>query len=258
MATVGGSSGPDVVRGVQERAARALPAERVTRAGGWWLRYAPGCSWWAGAVLPHGGVGPGGLVGRVTEVEESYSGWGATVRFQISPGACPDGLDSALAERGYRREGLMSLQGAPTGRVLEGAGACPVEVRVRDRPTEAWFRAWWAVHGIGDRRSEWEMLARVGRPSAFACVVDGDEVVAVGRAVADAGWAGVFGMATLPRARGKGVARGVLGALAGWAAGQGADRMYLQVERGNGPALGLYGRAGFREMCAYHYRVAVG
>jgi GNAT superfamily N-acetyltransferase len=99
------------------------------------------------------------------------------------------------------------------------------------------------------------MLERVRQPAGYARVlVDGD-VVAVGRAVADTGWAGVFGMATLPGARGKGAARRVLAALAGWAGDQRADRLYLQVERGNTPALRLYGRAGFTELCGYHYRV---
>jgi GNAT superfamily N-acetyltransferase len=48
----------------------------------------------------------------------------------------------------------------------------------------------------------------------------------------------------------------VLAALAGWAAAHGAGRMYLQVEQGNRPAFRLYGQAGFREVCGYHYRTA--
>ena len=38
------------------------------------------------------------------------------------------------------------------------------------------------------------MLGRVQGPSAYASAMIGDGVVAVGRAVADDGWAGVFGM----------------------------------------------------------------
>ncbi|WP_370017424.1 GNAT family N-acetyltransferase [Planotetraspora sp. GP83] len=94
------------------------------------------------------------------------------------------------------------------------------------------------------------------RPSAYACAMIGEDVLAVGRAVADTGWAGVFGMATLPKARGKGAARGVLAALASWARAHEADRMYLQVERDNIPALRLYERMGFTELCGYHYRTA--
>ncbi|HEX8936056.1 MAG TPA: GNAT family N-acetyltransferase [Pseudonocardiaceae bacterium] len=85
------------------------------------------------------------------------------------------------------------------------------------------------VHGHGgDSRSEWDMLDRVERPCAYACATIGSDVVAVGRAVADTGWAGVFGMATLPEVRGKGAARKVLAALAAWAGEHEAGRMYLQ------------------------------
>jgi GNAT superfamily N-acetyltransferase len=100
------------------------------------------------------------------------------------------------------------------------------------------------------------MLRRVNRPSAYASVLTGSDVVAVGRAVTDTGWAGVFGMATLPHARGTGAARHVLAALARWAATHGAAHLYLQVECDNIAARRLYEHAGFRELCRYHYRTA--
>jgi ribosomal protein S18 acetylase RimI-like enzyme len=42
----------------------------------------------------------------------------------------------------------------------------------------------------------------------------------------------------------------------GWAGAHEAGRMYLQVERDNIPALRLYERTGFSEICGYHYRTA--
>jgi GNAT superfamily N-acetyltransferase len=189
-------------------------------------------------------------------VEEFYAGRGAVARYQISPGACPEELDTVLAERGYRHQSLMSLQVASTARVLEQAPTGSLRVRLDDRPTREWFVVWHAVHGHGDVRSELDMLGRVERPYAYASAMIGDDVVAVGRAVADTGWAGVFGMATLPDARGTGVARSLLAALADWARACEADHMYLQVERDNIPALRLYERMGFGEACGYHYRTA--
>jgi N-acetylglutamate synthase len=248
-----------LVRGLQERAALALPAQHVEEVDGWWLRHAPSCVWWAGSVLPHGDAGPGDVVRRVVAAEDFYAGHGAAARFQISPGACPDALDTVLAERGYRHHGVMSLQVASTGRVREQRPAGSLPVQVDDRPTRAWFDIWHALHGQGqggDARSEWDMLGRVERPCAYASSMIGDDVVAVGRAVADTGWAGVFGMATRPEARGRGAARTVLAALADWSGAHEADRMYLQVERDNVPALRLYERTGFSELCGYHYRTA--
>lgn len=247
--------GPETVRGLQERVARALPAEHVEHLGGWWLRRTASSSWWVGTVLPHGDAGRDELPHRISAAESFYAASGMATRFQITPGACPTDLDATLAERGYRRDGPMSLQTAATADVQARARPAGLSIRIDDAPTTAWFEAWNAVHGDGsDPRIEWEMLGRVTQPSGYAGVLAGDEVIAVGRAVAEAGWAGVFGMATLPEARGKGAARTVLASLADWANDHRADGMYLQVESDNVPALQLYGDACFSEMCRYHYR----
>jgi ribosomal protein S18 acetylase RimI-like enzyme len=254
---------PDEVRGLQELAARAQPADHVERLDGGWLRHTSGGAWWVGSALPHGDAGPGELARRVARAEAFYAASGAPARFQITPGVCPGPLDGLLADRGYHRRTPMSLQVAPTAVVVERAGAAGDGARrgpaaeVDDRPGTSWVDAWRAVHGPhGDPPAERDRLAGTGAPCAYASVwVDG-EVAAVGRAVADGGWAGVFGMGTRPEARGRGAARSVLTALATWAADLGAGRLYLQVEGDNAPALRLYGGAGFAELSGYHYRVA--
>lgn len=246
----------EMVRDLQESAARALPAEQVEYVDGWWLRRTPGSAWWAGTVLPHGDAAPDELMRRVVTAEDFYARENVPARFQITPGVCAAGLDALLAERGYRRENPMSLQVASTARVLAANAPATVSVRVDGRPTRGWFAVWHAEHGNGgDPGPEWDLLALAPRPSAYASATIGGEVVAVGRSVADDGWAGVFGMATSPRARRRGAAGGVLGALAAWAGAHGADRMYLQVGHDNVPALRLYQRAGFAEVCGYHYRI---
>lgn len=254
---------PGFVKGLQERAARALPAELVEYADGWWLRHDPGDSWWVASVLPHGPAGPGAPAGpaelarRVARAEEFYAGHGTAARFQITPPACPAGLDGLLAGRGYRRSGPVSLQTAAVTEVPGRQAGDRLRTRIGDRPDGAWSDVRHAVHGRGaGTAAERGLPDRIAGPSAYARVLDGDETVAVGRAVADTGWAGVFAMATLPAARGRGAGGRVLGALAGWAGAQGAAHLYLQVERDNPAALRLYARAGFRELCTYHYRTA--
>lgn len=246
---------PGLIRGLQERTARALPAAVVDHLGGWWLRHADSAAWWASAVLPHGDDGPSGLPQKISYAERFYAGHGAPPRFQVSPAASSPTLDDALARRGYRLESPMSLRSAPVTRVISRLPAHDARISIDDQPVTAWFEAWHAVHGAGgDPGPEWEMLGRVERPSAYVSVLTGAGVIAVGRAVADTGWAGVFGMATRPEARGRGAARAVLAALARWAGDHGTGQLYLQVERGNAAAGRLYEHAGFTELCRYHYR----
>lgn len=248
-------AGSELIRGLQERAARALPAEHVHISRGWWLRHAPHCAWWVGTVLPHGDAEPDELLSLVEEAERFYTGRGALARFQISQPICPKGIDELLADRGYRRESPILLQAAETARVLDRLPTGRARVVLTDHPTREWFNGWLSVRGYdGDPRGEWELLERIRLPSGYVAVMAGDEIIAVGRAVADAGWAGVFGMGTLPKTRGKGAAGAVLSALAEWAATQRADHLYLQVECGNPPALRLYERAGFTQVCDFHYR----
>jgi len=49
-----------------------------------------------------------------------------------------------------------------------------------------------------DPTPEWSLLRRVDRPSGYVTAFTSGRPVAIGRAVADTGWAGVLGMATLP------------------------------------------------------------
>ena len=255
MPAMAAARAPGLVRGLQERAAQAFPAVCLKHLDGWWLRHADSGAWWASSALPHSDAGPAELPGKIRLVEEFYAGHGTRARFQISPGAGPAGLDQALAGRDYRIDSPMSLQSAPTARVISQLPAAELRIRMDDQPTDAWFQTWLAVHGTrGDPSPERDMLRRVNQLSTYASVQAGADVIAVGRAVTETGWAGVFGMATLPRARGRGAARQVLAALARWAARHGAAHMYLQVECDNAKARRLYERAGFTELCRYHYR----
>lgn len=98
-----------------------------------------------------------------------------------------------------------------------------------------------------------ELAGRATAPTLVAPSGAG-HAVALGFAVAERGWAGIFGMGTRPEARRQGAASAVLHTLASWAAEQHAPRLYLQVEVDNAPARSLYTGAGFVDAYGYHYR----
>ncbi|WP_211192792.1 GNAT family N-acetyltransferase [Actinoplanes sp. TBRC 11911] len=233
----------ELARVLQEAATAAFPPARLARVDGWWLRHADTPDWWNASVLPHGPVPRHALADRITRAERFYPGPAA---FQISPAATP-GLDAALTERGYRRDGEISLQTAPV--VAPPPRAFPV--RLSNTPDDDWFATWSAMHSTpGAELDQRARLARIAHPTAYVSVLDDLGVIAVGRAVRTDGWTGVYGMATVPRARGRGTAHQVLAALSAWA----GTPLFLQVELRNAPALLLYARTGFTERYRYHFR----
>ncbi len=238
-----------------ERAARATPAAVEDRGSGWWFRHTDGSAWWSGAVLAHDAADDGRLAERIEGAEHFYAERDAAARFQVCPG-CPPDLDRLLADRGYRWEAPISLRTMDLAEPVEERPAPGLDVRVGARLDPGWL-AVLATTG-GPRtvvENEIRLLNRVGLCSAYVTVLADDEPVAIGRAVADGGWTGVFGMATAPGARRRGAARLVLAAIARWACEQDAPRLYLQVERSNTAACRLYAAAGFTEVATYHYRV---
>lgn len=209
----------NLIRALQERAARAQPAQHTEYADGWLLRHAPDTSWWIGSVLPHTASATN-LAARVDRAEQFYAIRDTVTHFQITPGTCPDGLDALLEARGYLAHTPVSLQVAETAQI--------------PHPLPGWDF----------------VFEKHPAHTHIQALLDG-KVVSEARAVVDTGWTGIFGMATLPAARGMGAARAVLGSIARWAP---TDRLYLQVERENAAARSLYRRAGFTEICEYHYR----
>lgn len=246
------------IRELQERAARAVPAAVQENRDGCWLRYTDSTTtWWAGAVLMHGRQQVRDLAPRIAVAENFYAAHGAPTRFQVCP-ACPPDLDDALSLRRYQWRGVVSLQVATPRAIARHLSAPSLRVDLKEYPDVEWFHLLMAAQGSdADPAPEWRLLQRVDRPSAYATALISGRPVAVGRAVADTGWAGVFGMATLPDARHQGAARAVLATLADWASSHGSVHMYLQVTHNSTAALRLYRRAGFEEACAYHYRTAV-
>ncbi len=237
-----------VVREIDLHAARAWPASIVEERDGWLLRRTPGVS----RRRSNSALTPISGAKAVETVEEFYRGHGAPVCVQVSPIECHPGLDALLGDRGYRLGGRTAVLTA----AVEDVVAAPlpeVPVEVEESPDP-----WVKVFAELDHHDDSELVAtsvisRITAPAAFLTVRDEGRPVGMGLIAGDSRWAGVFCMATHPEYRRRGVARAVLGAGARWAAGQGAERLYLQVEKGNGSARRLYEQIGFVYSHGYHF-----
>ena len=236
-------------RQVERRAARVWPASNVEEHEGWLLRHTPGVKRkrWNSALPPlHRATG-------VERVEEFYRERETPLRVHVSPAEHHRDLDAFLAARGYRIEGETSVLTASTGEVIAATASAVTVETVTDR--DEWPKIFTDLDDHLDSAVVGgAVLPHTAEPAAFLTVSDGGRVAGMGLFVADEGWAGIFSMATRPEHRRRGIATALLGAGARWAAEQGADRLYLQVEQDNETARRLYQRAGFTCSHTYHYR----
>jgi len=239
------------IRRLEALADRAWPAAEVRAHDGWELRSSgPGIGRRVNSAAPlDAGTLP--LEPKVLAVEAFYRRRGLPPAFKLTAAAQPAGLEDFLVGRGYRVDAPVTIL---TRSLEPSAGPIP---RLPEAPPEEWLAANAAVPGhYGAAPAAFlDLLGRIQRPLAFASVEHQGETAAIGMAVADGSWVGLFEIGTLPHRRRNGLATAVAGRLLAWGAGQGARAAYLQVMDANAPARALYSRLGFEEAYRYWYRV---
>lgn len=246
---------------LEAAAADALAPAEELHADGWRLRFNEGVTRRGNSVLPEA-RGERPLAGKLSEVEAFYRTRGVVPRIQLTAAAQPARLDDELAGRGWEREPGASvlhhaLEELPERPAAAADGAD--DVRVSQRP-DAGYRAVQDVVVPGtaawsDRRAQ--ALTRAGLVPWHLEIRDDDgRAVAAGLAVLDPErrCVGLFSLATIPEARGRGHGRALVTAALGRARAAGAHGAYLQVDARNDAALRLYRRLGFVVHHAYHYR----
>jgi N-acetylglutamate synthase len=241
-----------VIAELEARAFAAWPAAEVEALGGWRLRATSGVTRRANSAWTSGAVDD--LAGAIARSEAFYAERGLPAIFQICP-ASPPGLDGALAARGYAIDAPVAILSAELA-MLALPSPDGVEARVTEKLGEPWFELSGGRSRFAAVQDVYRgILARIGPRAGFALATVGGAPAATALGVCDAGWLGVFSVATLPEFRRRGAATALLRALARWGGTLGATRAYLQVERDNRIAFELYLRDGFSEVYGYHYRV---
>lgn len=252
------SAGPTVAAGdpasarrIDRLAADAWPAEIEHERDGWLLRHTPGVRRRrSNCAVPPATGGESALAA----VERFYRDRDRPVIVQV--GAGHDELDAVLAERGYRRDAPTAVLTARTADVISGTEHAAIGTELTERPGRR-LDVFTALDEHADSAAVGrKVIARIAGPVALVSAHRDGRPAGMGLFAAASGWAGVFCMVTRPDARRRGMAASVLGAGTRWAAGVGADRLYLQVEDGNEAAHALYDKVGFVRSHGYHYRIA--
>jgi ribosomal protein S18 acetylase RimI-like enzyme len=260
-------------RMLDELATNATPAPLTRLIDGWLCKHAPDLPFRrANCALPRLGAGDDVARAEIVVDELERIGWehNRRVLIQVSeadPTSPP--LDAHLQDRGYEIEAPVDVLVASTEDLRRqpvtawiSGGLGPERNANGTLPTAEHIRSLDAVHGADER---WRgrtvaygrMLASLGEAAVLGRVTVGadEQPVALGFAVAERGWVGIFGMGTADGWRRRGAATGLLELFSWSIGGREAPRsLYLQVEVDNAPAQALYRSLGFVRSHGYHYR----
>jgi GNAT superfamily N-acetyltransferase len=247
------------IRDLEELSLNAWPGLKTVCLDGWVLRFADRYTRRANSVNPlYPSRQESDLMEKIAYCETLYAGvLGQDVVFKMTDAAEPGHLDAILAERGYSHE-------ADTSVLTLDLGDCSAqEVTGRQMilsptPSAEWLAACCELANVQafHRPVLMQMLANIVSPStAFALLRADDLTAAVGMAVIERGYVGLFDINTAPQWRRQGIGAQLVSGLLSWGKDQGAKRAYLQVMQDNAAALRLYARLGFAESYAYWYRV---
>ncbi|MDT3445550.1 MULTISPECIES: GNAT family N-acetyltransferase [unclassified Pseudofrankia] len=247
---------------------RGWPALRTQTLDGWVLRDSAGATRRGNSVWTCGDVAD--AAAAIAEAERFYARAGRPSTFQLTPVSRPEGLGVALDTAGYDDDSgptdvcvadLAVLIAGVAGIAEYAAGRTRPGTAVRtwqdDAPDESWLDVG-AAGGMSMfgpyRPASVAILSQITLPVVYVTAALDGRPVGVGRGVVDGEWLGIYSMATLPAARGRGAATAVLAALARWSAALGARRAYLQVEERSAAARRLYAALGFLPVYRYTYR----
>jgi GNAT superfamily N-acetyltransferase len=244
---------------IETLALHAWPAAEVVALDGWRLRADGGVTRRANSVWPNGAEGALELPAKIAAAEAFYTARNLPTIYQISPAQQPPELDDELADRGYRDDARTWVQTSSLAAMRANLPEPHAQGAVTLSTTYAddWFDLYCASEGVTGHAADVRrrILARITAATGYALLHLDGLPVAVGMGVVEAGWLGIYCMATLPTHRRRGLARQVLAALAAWAQTEGAQQAYLQVMVYNTPAQALYAGAGFATAYQYHYRI---
>lgn len=254
-----GAQAPDLpsVRRLEAVGFRAWPSASVLYDGSWLVRLTAGhSSRRLNSVNPLDPSDCRDIAVRLEKAGKRFSDYGRPLLVRQTPLASPQLVDH-MNRAGWTTEGETVVMTAELSRLDAPEGLDHLPSKDIGRFVDARIRICREDPGLKPGLTE---IINAIRPETGLFIFEAPETgpVAVSLAVQDNDLAGILQLGVAEAARGQGLATEMLGAAMRWARLKGARRAWVQVEADNGPALGLYGKMGFRPVYRYVYRTPEG
>jgi N-acetylglutamate synthase len=240
------------IRMLEELSLNAWPSLQTVQDDGWMLRFAGGYTRRSNSVnvlYPSSGD----LDAKIRRCEQWYSARGLPTVFKMTPQALPKELDAALTRHHYKELSGASVQ----TRSLENLETPASEmVSLLPEVSEEWLAQFCRMRDLDVRYLDpMRQIIRSIAPAKCCAVLYREGLpVAVGLAVVERGYVGLFDITVDNTIRNQGIGRQLVLYMLQWGKANGATNSYLQVAPGNDPALHLYEKLGFTEVYQYWYR----
>lgn len=244
------------IKEIEDMSLNAWPSHQIMFYDGWLLRFSYFYTHRTNSVEQ---IGPSTLPleEKVAFCEQAYKRWGTPCIFKITP-LMPAAFDSFLEKRGYQIEHSVSnmlcrLTGAP---VL--VPPSPIKPIVSSSITDAWIDALFNLKGTSNvmhRRIVPSMYRSIPMDTISVSVRDEGEIVATGLGILDRSYVGIYAIHVKEEYRRLHYAQNIVASILNTAMEQGAKYAYLQVVKGNTPAVNLYRSLGFEDLYTDWFRV---
>jgi len=240
---------PDLLN-LDRESVQVWPCFRESTLGEWVLRFGGGVYGRSNSVQPYGDPGCD-LSSAIDQIEAAYRAEGIRPMFRLPDCLNLEALDSTLESRGYEI-------GEPTDVLVSDTAGFHVDpaVRLEEEYDEAWLSSYMkgSGRGAGRREAVSQLMRKVAPPKRFARIEWDGEIACNGLGVIHNGKLWLFGIATVPEFRRRGLAVRLVSTLIAWGREAGATSTALQVSSGNEAAITLYRGMGMGRAYSYHYR----
>jgi len=191
---------------------------------------------------------------KIDYCEAQYAARGQNTVFKLTGAEQPPDLEVALIRRGYVQDSSVSIQTRSLFDVTLPETSTRIEIE--DCPSEDWLADFCHMRDIEPQYYQvmHTMLSNLVPQSGFFRLLVDHQTAAVGLGVVERGYVGLYDLTTHVSLRKRGYGTQLILSIFKWAQERGAHTAYLQVARGNTPALELYHKLGFREVYRYWYR----
>ena len=242
---------PPLHRKIEECGFNALPAAHTLHYDGWLIRMTADGPKRANSINPlHGSTLP--LKQKLAYCRNLFAQMQVPLIYRLTNHECNAELDACLEVDGLEKIDDCIVMTYDLTQLSPCADAA-----YREHDADTWIAQMMTLDAAPQARklAHTGLLRMLALPAIYGSMQIEGHCAAIGLAVIDGDYAGLFDIATAPALRGKGYARALTACLLQRAKEHGARTAYLQVVAANLPALMLYESLGFRACYRYWFRV---